>query len=233
MIMRVFVPALAVLFSTAGAVAFAAQAPTPDQALVLTPIQQLVEYTTPAKAEIAQCTIRPEKDNNITSWVVRNPQGEVLRRFADSNNDNIVDQWCYFANGIEVYRDIDSNFNGKADEYRWFNTAGTRWGVDKNEDGKIDAWKIISAQEVAEQVVLALKARDPARFQLLMLTPDELNALGMGATQSQTIAAALKAAPAGFSKLMAEQKTVTPQSLYVDFGSARPGTVPTGSAGST
>ena len=46
--------------------------------------------------------------------------------------------WCYFLDGLEVYRDIDSNFNGKADQYRWFHTAGTRWGTDKNEDGRID-----------------------------------------------------------------------------------------------
>ena len=90
---------------------------------------------------------------------MRNRQGEVLRRFADTNNDNYVDQWCYFLGGVEVYRDIDSNFNNKADEYRWFNTAGTRWGVDKNEDGHIDSWKVISPHEVAEQIVFALEDR--------------------------------------------------------------------------
>ena len=135
----------------------AADAPTPSAALKLTPIQSLVEYTIPNNEETAQCTIRPEKENNVTSWVVRNKQGEILRRFADSNSDNVVDQWCYFLGGLEVYRDIDSNFNGKADEYRWFNTAGTRWGVDKNEDGRIDSWRVISPHEVAEQVVFALK----------------------------------------------------------------------------
>ena len=57
----------------------------------LTPIQPLVEYTIPTKEEAAQCTIRPEKENNITSWVVRNRQGEILRRFADTNSDNVVD----------------------------------------------------------------------------------------------------------------------------------------------
>ena len=46
--------------------------------------------------------------------------------------------------GIEVYRDVDSNFNGKADEYRWLGTAGSRWGIDDNEDGRIDSWKTIS-----------------------------------------------------------------------------------------
>lgn len=42
--------------------------------------------------------------------------GQILRTFADTNGDNIVDQWSYFKDGIEVYRDIDANFNGKADQ---------------------------------------------------------------------------------------------------------------------
>ena len=224
---------LAIVTAGVARSASAAEAPTPTDALKLTPIQPLVEYTTPAADEIAQCTIRPEKENNVTSWVVRNRQGEVLRRFADSNNDNYVDQWCYFLGGVEVYRDIDSNFNNKADEYRWFNTAGTRWGVDKNEDGHIDSWKIISPHEVAEQIVLALKSRDPARFQLLLLTPEEITSLGLGQERAAGVTASVKAAPAAFSKTMAEQKIVTPQSRYVDFGSARPGTIPIGTNGST
>lgn len=211
----------------------AADAPSPVQALALTPIQSLVEYTIPSKEEGAQCTIRPEKENNITSWVVRNKQGEVLRRFADTNSDNVVDEWCYFQNGIEVYRDIDSNFNGKADEYRWFNTAGTRWGIDKNEDGKIDSWKIISPHEVAEQVVFALKARDQARFDLLLVKPNELSELGLGKARQDSISATAKEATAGFAKLVDEQKIVTSDSRYVDFGSARPGLIPAGTDGST
>lgn len=210
-----------------------AEAPTPAQALTLTPIQPFVEYAVPSKEEAAQCTIRPEKEGNVTSWVVRNRAGEVLRRFADTNGDNVVDQWCYFQDGIEVYRDNDSNFNGKADEYRWFNTAGTRWAIDKNEDKKVDFWKIISPHEVAEQVVIALKAGDQARFQLLLLTPAELNELGFGKARQDSIAASLGEAPAAFSKLAAEQKSITQQSRFIDFGSARPGMIPTGTAGST
>jgi tetratricopeptide (TPR) repeat protein len=213
--------------------ASAADAPTPAQALTLTPIQPLVEYATPTKEEMAQCTIRAEKENNVTAWVVRNRQGEILRRFADTNNDNVVDMWCYYLAGLEVYRDIDSNFNGKADQYRWLNTAGTRWGIDKNEDRQIDSWKTISPHEVAEQVVFALKTRDPARFQLLLLTPSELSAAGFGKSRADRIADTIKAAPAAFSKLAADQNTVTQPTRFVDFGSARPAVIPAGSEGAT
>ena len=66
--------------------------------------------------------------------------------------------------GVEVYRDIDENFNGKADQYRWLSTGGIRWGLDDDEDGRIDRWKKISAEEVTAEVVAALRDRDAARF---------------------------------------------------------------------
>ena len=230
---QIVVSLLAASFAPLTQFASAAEAPSPVQALSLEPIQKQVEYTIPNKDEAAQCTVRLEREGNTSNWVVTNRQGEILRRFHDTNADNYVDMWCYYLGGVEVYRDIDSNFNNKADQYRWFNTAGTRWAVDKNEDGRIDSWKVITPQEVAEQVVLALKNRDQARFELLMPTTSELTALGFGQGRAESISASLKAAPAGFSKLVAEQKVVTPETRYVDFGGARPGTIPAGTAGST
>ncbi len=220
---------------SAAPLSIAADPPTPAQALSLMPMQPLVEYAIPSKEDAAQCTVKleKEKDSKVSNWVVANRQGEVLRRFYDTNGDNYVDMWCYFLNGVEVYRDIDSNFNNKADQYRWFNTAGTRWAIDKNEDGKIDSWKVISPHEVAEQVVLAIKNKDPERFALLLLTPNELNELGFGQARTDSIAASIKGAPAAFSSIIADQKVVTPQTRYVDFSSARPGTIPSGTAGST
>ena len=54
--------------------------------------------------------------------------GKILREFVDTNGDNVVDRWSYFKDGVEVYRDIDENFNGKADQHRWLNTAGIALG---------------------------------------------------------------------------------------------------------
>jgi tetratricopeptide (TPR) repeat protein len=224
---------IATLAASSSRTSTAADPPTTAQALSLQPMQPFVEYAIPTKEEAAQCTVKLEKENKSSNWVVTNRNGEVLRRFYDSNGDNYVDMWCYFLNGVEVYRDIDSNFNNKADQYRWVNTAGTRWALDKNEDGKIDSWKVISPHDVAEQVVLAIKNRDPERFALLLLTPGELSQLGLGQARTDSIAANIKAAPAAFSTVIAEQKIVTPQSRYIDFSSARPGTIPPGTAGST
>jgi hypothetical protein len=224
---------LAATIASAARSSIAADPPTPAQALSLKPMQPFVEYAIPSNEEAAQCTVKLEKEGKISNWVVTNRQGEVLRRFYDTNGDNYVDMWCYFLNGVEVYRDIDSNFNNKADQYRWFNTAGTRWAIDKNEDGKIDSWKVISPHEVAEQVVLAIKNREPERFALLLMTSDELAQAGFSQARTDSIAANIKVAPAAFSTMIADQKVVTPQTRYVDFSSARPGTIPSGTAGST
>ena len=68
----------------------------------------------------------------------------------DTNGDQSPDVFRYYRHGLEVYRDIDSNFNQKPDQYRWMNWGGTRWGLDPNEDGRIDEWKMISAPEAAQ-----------------------------------------------------------------------------------
>ena len=161
-----------------------AASPKVEQALQLTPVQKGVDYDRPSPEEAAKCKIVPRKVGNQVGWVVEDANGTILRRFTDTNGDNVVDQWSYFKDGIEVYRDIDSNFNGKTDQYRWFNTAGSRWGLDKNEEGTIDSWKMISAEEVSAEIVAAIAAQDVQRFTRLALTPEELKGLGLGRIES-------------------------------------------------
>ncbi|HVU89905.1 MAG TPA: redoxin family protein [Pirellulales bacterium] len=208
-------------------------APTVADALKLTPVQKEIEFTTPAKDTIEQCTIKPEKFDNHTGWVIRDKAGQILRRFVDTNADNVVDQWCYYQDGIEVYRDIDADFNGKPDQCRWFNMAGTRWGLDTNEDGKVDRWKEISAEEASDELVRALGAKDPARFTRLLLTTDELKALGLGEARSEELKTKITSAPEQFHKLLAGQKTVGTDARWLQFGGARPGIMPAGTDGST
>lgn len=218
-----------------GAVVQAA-APTVEQALSLTPLQKDVDYDRPGPAEAARCTIKAETIQGKTGWVVRDASGQMLRRFLDTNGDNVVDQWCYYSDGLEVYRDIDSNFNGKADQYRWLNTGGTRWGVDADEDGRIEQWKAISAEEASAEVVQAIVKRDPARFAAVLLTSDELKGLGLGETHTKELAAKLGTAVEAFKKVSLEQKGITPaaagESRVVHFGGNRPGLVPAGTDGS-
>ena len=211
----------------------AAAPPKPAEALALRPIQPHVEYDFPKETEMPLCTVRVDTFGGGPAWFVRNPQGQLLRRFADSNADNVVDQWSYFQDGLEVYRDIDSNYNGRADQCRWFHTAGTRWGVDEDEDGTIDLWRRISPQEVAEELVMAVMARDARRFGILLPTEEEFMALGLGETQANKIAAQLKTAKQRFRSAMSSQKVVSSSTNYVDFGAPRPSTAPVGTNGST
>lgn len=212
----------------------AAQAnPTAAEALALAPVQKDVEYDRPAAAEIARCTIDKETVGGRTGYVVRAESGQILRRFLDTSGDNKVDQWCYYKDGIEVYRDIDGDHNGKADQYRWLGTAGTRWGIDTNEDGRIDSWKVISAEEVTEEVVAALRDRDAARFSRLLLTTDELKSLGLSTKQQNELTAKVAAAVKDFAAEAGRQRLVTPKSEWIHFGASKPGIVPAGTEGAT
>ena len=158
--------------------------PSALEALKLKPIQAQIEYDLPDEQAAEKCTLNPIKSPPLSGWEVRDGDGNVLRRFLDTNGDNKVDQWCYFKDGVEVYRDIDGNFNRKADEYRWLGTAGIRWAIDTNEDGRIDRWKVISPEEVSEEVIAALSTRDAERFRRLLLTEEELRGLQLGEQQS-------------------------------------------------
>jgi thiol-disulfide isomerase/thioredoxin len=211
----------------------AGQQPSAADALRLVPVQPGIAYDTPAREDIPKCKVVVETSGGVTGWVVRDPGGQLLRRFLDTNGDNKVDQWCYFANGIEIYRDIDSNFNNKADQYRWLGTAGVRWGIDENEDGRIDTWKQISPEEVTEELVIALKDADAARFQRLLLTPEELSSLGLGSERTEEIQAKITAAAEKFSELARKQTLVGKSAEWISFGASRPGVVTAGTEGST
>lgn len=210
-----------------------AQQPSAADALRLMPVQQGIAFDSPEKEDIAKCKVVVETVGGVTGWVVRDAGGQVLRRFLDTNGDNKVDQWCYFANGIEIYRDIDVNYNNKADQYRWLGTAGVRWGLDENEDGRIDSWKQISPEEVTEELVLALKDADAARFQRLLLTAEELQSLGLGTERNDQIKAKLATAAEKFSEVARKQTLVGKGAEWISFGASKPGVVTAGTDGST
>ncbi len=216
-----------------GAGALAADAPSAAYALRFQPVQSDVQIDTPAAADVERCTIKAERFGKASGWVVRDPQGMILRRFVDTNGDNRVDQWCYYKFGIEVYRDVDTNFNEKADQYRWLNTAGSRVGIDANEDKKIDQWANISAEEVSAELVAAIRDRDPARFNRLLVSDKDLKALGLGKEKAEQLAKKLQLAPANFATLVKQQSTIKPTSKWVSFAASQPGIVPAGTEDST
>ena len=202
-------------------------------ALQLAPIQKGVDYDRPTPEEAAKCKISARKIDGHVGWLVEDANGILLRKFVDTNGDNVVDQWSYYKDGIEVYRDIDSDFNGKIDQYRWLNTAGSRWGIDKNETGTIDTWKVITAEEVSAEVVAAIANQDVQRFTRLALSPAELKTLGLGPEKASQISEKLSRLSADFSSLLNRQKSITPATRWIQFSASQPGVVPAGTAGST
>lgn len=231
---RVLLVVLAAVVSVAALASRGVAAdPTVADALRLVPIQKDVEYDRPTPAEAAKCRIEPVTVAGSRGWLVLSPAGVSLRRFLDTNGDKVVDLWCYYADGIEVYRDIDSDFNRKADQYRWLNVAGTRWGLDPNEDQVIDAWREISAEEVTAEIVAALAARDSARFRRVLLTADDVKALGLEGARAKELLEKLEAVPTAFERVASSQRAISSSTVWTHFGGSRPGVVPAGSEGVT
>jgi len=210
-----------------------AATPTPEKALALKPVQEGVEYDRVDPAMRADCKVIDLDRGDWSGWEVIAKDGTLLRRFADTNGDQQIDLWCYYKFGVEVYRDIDENFNGKTDQYRWLATGGTRWGLDQDEDGSIDAWKQISAEEVTSELVAALRERDAARFAPLVISDQELRALGLGDERQKQIATLAASATRGFAELAKVQGVVSSDAKWVQFAAGTPGVVPVGTEGST
>ena len=223
--------AIGLLFRLAAAAD--AAAPTPENALALKPVQAGVDYEKVELEKQGGCKVIDIDREDWSGWEVIAKDGTLLRRFADTNGDQQIDLWCYFKFGVEVYRDIDKNFNGKTDEYRWLATGGTRWGLDEDEDGFIDNWKQISAEEVTAEVVAALRERDADRFAPLVISENEIGTLGLGDAKLKQIGGLATAATREFGDLAKKQDVVASDATWVQFAAGMPGVVPSGTEEST
>ena len=199
--------------------------PTVAYALGLKP-KQSVQYDIPDDTGAETATLAMEKANDMTSWVVRSSQGILLRRFADTNGDRVVDQWSYYKDGLEVYRDLDTDHNTKPDQCRWLGEAGSRWGLDSNEDGILDGWKVLSPEEATAEIVNALANRDQSQFQRLLPSEAELAEVGFRQELLEQVRAQVKLAKERFGRLSQEQKEVTSQTQWTAMLAGLPGVLP-------
>jgi hypothetical protein len=210
-----------------------AATPTAEQALKLTPVQPGVDYDRPTPEQAARCKIVAKRIDGHMGWIVESPEGVVLRKFVDTNDDKVVDQWSYFKDGLEVYRDSDTKHTGRVDQYRWFHTGGTRWGLDPEGTGTIQYWKQISPEEVTAEIVAALATQDNQRFVRLVITPAELRSLGLGRARAESVAQKARHAVTTFSTMAARQTTIGRDAVWTQFSAGRPGVVPAGTDQST
>jgi len=148
-----------------------------------------VDYEMPKNpAAIKECKLDKLTDanNRQIGYVVRDGQGKLLRKFVDTDGKGGIDQWSYYLDAFEVYRELDLNGDKFLDECRWMNSGGTRVATVKSFQAeanrwtpRITGWKRISAEEAAKVLVQALVWRDLNLLETVMATPDELAALNL------------------------------------------------------
>jgi hypothetical protein len=215
--------------------------PTVAQMLAYRPKQEGVDISTPTPDQYATCEVKlvTGARPGSSGWLLLDARKQPLRRFFDSNGDKKIDVWSYFRDGAEVYREIDSKLGGRnasdtgrPDQYRWLNTGGMKWGVDADEDGKIDSWKIISAEEVAQEVYQAVSSHNLARLQALLLTDAELRALRLSAAETDRLSAKLKQAQAKFQEADTKLAALRERTQLMQVESAVAQCVPADQVGS-
>lgn len=148
------------------------------------PKQPGIHISTPTAEEQAQCKIevvRPKP--SMSAYVLRDAQGRILRRLMDTNGDGRVDTYCFYLDGVEVYREYQSAFDTHIDQFRWLNTAGMKWGYcDPNDpQHRIIGWKMMSAQEIGQEIFQAVASNDFNRLKALWLSDADMKALGLPA----------------------------------------------------
>jgi thiol-disulfide isomerase/thioredoxin len=211
-------------------------APNPADILKFQPRQEGINITIPTEAQLESCKVELIKGTMVANgkassgWLLRDGQGKPVRRFFDSDGDQQIDVYSYYLDGKEAYREVDSNFNGKIDQFRWLGANGSKWGADLNEDGKIDSWKMISPEEVSQELLLALTANDAARFQALLINKAELDAMEMPEAEQARIRAGVTRATEKFEKTSAAL-TAQGKATWVHLQTTAPSCVPADSLG--
>src|SRR3954462_11624982 len=153
---------------------------SPRDLLKVRPTQSGVDYDTPADAAaIDACKVELVTDGQkrTVGYALRDGQGKLLRRFVITSGGKYLNQWSYYQDGFEVYRENDLDGDRSLDECRWMNAGGTRVATVKA--GKIVGWRRLSAEEASKVLVQALVSSDITLLDSLMATPEELAGAGL------------------------------------------------------
>jgi hypothetical protein len=206
-------------------------AATPAQILQYRPKQQDVAYSTPGAQDMEACKVKWTKTSPGGVWLLLDSQGRTLRRLVDNHGDNKPHIWSYYKDGVEVYREIDTDFDGEPDQYRWLNSGGMKWGVDLNKDHRIDAWRMISPEEVSQEILQAVISKDFNRLQPLFITDAEIKALNMPASDDTQIHELQKQAYAKFQNTVTKLTNLNEKTRWLHLETPPPQCIPSDAAG--
>ncbi|MDY3561322.1 redoxin domain-containing protein [Gemmata sp. JC673] len=227
---QVTVRTLAALTLVVGFAAAARAQPAPvtvEWALKQTPKQPGVNVSTPPAAGCRIAPVLnpdPKAGGKSMGSLLKGPDDKPVRQFVsyDDKSFNII---VYYLDGVEAYREVYMPDPKEPFQFRWVGPNGTKWGLDRNRDGVIDEWAVISPEEVSQEVAAALAANDPKRLAALVVTRENLAGLGLPAADvNQALARA-----SGVPKRLADTAAALKLSdkarwLHVEYGipSVRP-----------
>lgn len=199
-----------------------------ERMMAFKPAQKGVAYTTPVAAELDKCKVESARtaDGKGTVWVLKDGKGSVLRRFIDTNGDKYPDQWSVYKDGIEVYREVDSNFNGKTDRYVWLNSGGMRVGIDKQENGIIESWQALSVEELSQEVLKALTTKDYKTLEAVLVTEEDLKTIGAPASEIKRIKELQSRAQAKFSQTATKLSHLNEKTNWLHVETGAPSRLP-------
>lgn len=220
------------LLAGLGTSAAAAVPPPPkaEEMASVVPKQTDVSVAIVAPADVSRCRVvaYPTADNPV-GYVLVDSGNKPLRRMlaVGAENFNIV---SFYLDGQEVYRETDTKNRGKADQYRWLGVNGSKLGVDIDGDGTIDTWDAISPEEVSQEVFEAVVKNDTRRLQAVVITPGDLQAMGLPASEAAKLQARSAQANAKLQATSAALK-LTDKARWIHVELWAPETTPADSFG--
>ena len=200
---------------------------SPKDLLKFRPTQAGVDYDTPADAAaIDACKVELVTDGQkrTVGYALRDGQGKLLRRFVITNGGKFLNQWSYYQDGFEVYRENDLDGDRSLDECRWLNAGGTRNAVVKG--GKIAGWKRLSAEEASKVMVQALTSADLGLLESLMATPEDLSAAGLPKELIDKVSAGAGKRTEAIDALQKSLVGWTPKTVWNRFDGTYPHVIP-------
>lgn len=165
-----------------------------------TPLGVSVGVSTPSAAELPQCKVEFQNGPRGGAWVLKDPQGRLLRKFAFVNGSKAPNEHSYYRDGFEVYRETISAGKQQPDRFVWLGLGGMKVGVDLNGDRRVDVWQAISVEELSQEVVRAVANKDWSAYEPLLITDAELAELGAPARETARIKEIQKTAQKRFQQ---------------------------------